>query len=1027
MSKLKISAKLIISFMVLGMVPFMVIGLETINLSVTALEKQAYNQLESLRGVKKAQIENFFKARESDADVLVDMAGSLRSEALNKLTAVRQIKKTAIESYIQTITNQVETLSNNQMIIDGMRQLNSSEQRFMLENSIDDARIKEMRKELRTYYDGQFGKEYAKQNGSKPDIDSIMAKLSDRAVALQYYYIQTNKNPLGEKHKLDRADDGSTYSIIHSQIHPIIRDYLEKFGYYDIFLVDAKTGRIVYSVFKELDFNTSLLDGPWANTNFARAFKKARKYNPAKGKKKKPYLVDFKQYVPSYNAPASFIAAPIVDGGQTIGVLMFQMPLDKISKIMSERVGLGKTGETYLVGSDNLMRSDSYLDKKNRSVRASFSNPDKGRVDTYATRKALAGSKGAKVLTGYNGKPVLSSYTPVKFGGRTWALMAEIDVAEAFVPKVKGKKKDFYTDYVEKYGYYDLFLINPDGYVFYSVTREADFQTNMVSGKYKDSGLGKLTRKVLETKKTAISDIAPYAPSNGDPAGFIASPVVNHRTGDVELVVALQLSIDAINAIMGQRDGLGETGETYLVGPDKLMRSDSFLDPENHTVKASFANPDKGKVDTEATRDVLAGKTDQKIITDYNGELVLSSYTPVKVGDTTWGLIAEIDEAEALAAKNSLINTVLIIGLIGTAIIAAVGWYMAKSVSKPIAAMTGAMSKLADNHLDVEIPSRDRHDEIGEMAATVQVFKDKAIEVERLKAQQLENEKRAEEEKRAAMQAMADDFEKHVGHVVEAVSAAATQMQSSAGSMAATADQTNSQAANVASASEEASTNVQTVASAAEELSSSINEIKRQVEGSLSASDDAVAKAGHSKTTVQELVASAERIGEVVSLITDIAEQTNLLALNATIEAARAGEAGKGFAVVASEVKNLANQTAKATDEIGQQIATIQSVTGEAATSIEDIASSIQVVSENNSTVSTAVDEQSAATQEIARNVEQAAMGTAEVNANITGVTQAAGETGAAAGEILSAAGELSEQASILSAEVNKFLEQIRK
>ena len=253
---------------------------------------------------------------------------------------------------------------------------------------------------------------------------------------------------------------------------------------------------------------------------------------------------------------------------------------------------------------------------------------------------------------------------------------------EAIAPKIEGADNDFFTDYIGKYGYYDLFLINPNGFCFYTVTKEADYQTNLVDGKYASSNLGKLVRDVLKSRQYGMADFAPYAPSNDDPCAFVAQPVVHD--GKVELVVALQLSLEAINNIMQQRDGMGETGETYLIGGDKLMRSDSFLDPANHSVKASFANPGKGIVDTEAAREALAGQTGQKIIIDYNGNPVLSAFAPLKIGGTTWALIAEIDESEAFAAVNRLEWLMGIIAIIGILAIIAVALLITRSITKPI-------------------------------------------------------------------------------------------------------------------------------------------------------------------------------------------------------------------------------------------------------------------------------------------------------------------------------------------------------
>ncbi|MEQ8639679.1 MAG: methyl-accepting chemotaxis protein [Alphaproteobacteria bacterium] len=273
---------------------------------------------------------------------------------------------------------------------------------------------------------------------------------------------------------------------------------------------------------------------------------------------------------------------------------------------------------------------------------------------------------------------------------------------------------------------------------------------------------------------------------------------------------------------------------------------------------------------------------------------------------------------------------------------------------------------------------------------------------------------------------LADTFESNVKSVVETVSSASTEMHSTAQSMSASAEETNRQASAVAAASEEASTNVQTVASAAEELASSVEEIARQVDQSKKIAGQAAQQAMSTNAQVESLVASSQKVGEVVSLISEIAEQTNLLALNATIEAARAGDAGKGFAVVASEVKSLANQTGKATEEIAALINSIQQATGDSAQSIQAIAKTVEEINQISATVAAAVEEQGAATQEIARNVQQAAAGTQQVSSNIAGVNKAANDSGAASAQVVEAAGELSKQSESLRAEVERFLEQVR-
>jgi|GEM_PF-565920 len=382
-----------------------------------------------------------------------------RIEAFNKLTAVREMKAQQIEDYFQQIRNQVITFSEDRMIVDAMKAFSQGFESHTHEiKAIEEAYPGYRSGVLRQYYQNEFLPRLSKYAQSPAQLNDYWPENSTTQI-LQYLYIADNINQTGQKHLLDAATDYSSYTSAHRKYHPVIRNYLETFGYYDIFLVDPDNGHIVYSVFKEVDYATSLLNGPYSKTNIAEVFRRARQAS-------QPDFIttiDFEPYTPSYNDQASFIATPIFDGNRRIGVLIFQMPVKRINDIMTNkqdwsRVGLGKSGETYIVGEDYRLRNQSRFlieDKQNylktvaahgtsetivNQIDALNNSIGLQEVKTEGTQAALSGKQGTKIFPDYRGVPVLSTFRPLAIEGFNWAIMSEIDEAEAF--EVFGELRD---------------------------------------------------------------------------------------------------------------------------------------------------------------------------------------------------------------------------------------------------------------------------------------------------------------------------------------------------------------------------------------------------------------------------------------------------------------------------------------------------------------------------------------------------------------------------------------------------------
>jgi methyl-accepting chemotaxis protein len=842
--------KLSIAFLLVGVLPAATVGLIGLTTASDSLSRQAFQQLESVRELKKKQIENLIARSGKDMGVLVGMQTQIRAAALKD-----------IDNVLKGARDQVESL---------------------------------------------FQKRFANLALLARDPEIAGALLAFAAA----FEPQGTKN---DNPKWSAAADryGSTLTIEAS-----------KFGFEDLLLI-GRSGHVVYSNAGEADLGLDLNAETAENSALRKLFGESLKGLALRDYRPYPFA-DGKQYL--------LAGIPVVRDGETLGALLAKLAPDPLNDITRQRQGLGKTGEIYVAGKHEgraYFRSDLMTMGEGKYV-AGYDATDI--APPYLTQ-ALSGQKASGIFADSAGHPVIVVANPLAVRGLQWAIVVKANLEEALVQTLKGEQKDTLTKYAEQMGVGDLLMVYPNGQVYYSVAKKTDLGTNLFLGPHKDSALAKVFKKVLKAPQFQFQDFEPYAPSDNLPVAFVAQPVMD---GDViEYVLAARLALGDLNAIMHQREGMGSTGETYLVGSDKRMRSDSFLDAQNRSVRASFAGSvENSGVDTEAVRGALAGETGARVLADYRGTPVLSAFAPIKIGDTVWALIAEIGRAEAFAAVHKLWWLTGIVLLVTVGAIAVIAWLLTRGITRPLRAALVASNRIADGDLGVAINVGSR-DETGQLLAAMQT-----------------------------MAARLKDMATQVSQATDHVSSVAAEIAQGSGDLAQRTEEQASALEETAASMEELTGTVKQSADNAGQANQLAVAARYQAEQGGQVVDQAV-------TAMSAIHQSSRKIADIIGVIDEIAFQTNLLALNAAVEAARAGEQGRGFAVVAGEVRKLAQRSADAAKEIKALIGDSVNKVADGGRLVEQSGHTLKEIVTAIKKVSDIVAEIAAASREQAGGIEQ--------------------------------------------------------
>jgi methyl-accepting chemotaxis protein len=922
---------------------------------------------------------------------------SIERQAFDQLTAVNAIKKQAVQDYFQQIADQVVTQSDNLMIKSAFNDFSMGFYMASIQLAMSGADSRELRAGVERYYESGFASEYLLQNDKAYEDPLQLANgLDNDGVAMQHEYIVANPHELGSKNLLSSRDNGTDYDEAHAKYHPWFAEFQQKFGYNDIYLIDAD-GNVVYSVFKGLDFGTSLNKGAYSNSHLASAFHSAMRLTESEAFS----FADFQQYLPSFDAPASFIAAPIVENGRAVGVLAFQLPIDRINKLMGQREGMGDTGESYLIGPDNLMRSDSLHDPEHRTVVNSIRNPELGAVDTLAVRQSLAGETGTQLLENYQGSFVLSSYAPVGILGAQWAIVSELDAGEALAAT-----EQLRTTAVVLIGIVGAVVA---GVAYVIATSIANPVSNMTRA-VKQIAAGSLDVTLANSRKDEIGELGQAMQEMQSKLKTLIDEGIRPiavQASKGELRERLRLDgasgfyaemVDSMNALL-------EVNESFLQETAEVIEGMSAGDLTRtfqRRFSGSFYQVQEDIDSMRATlHEIIDIDTQSLVSAARKGDLGRRIDLSNKRGcfrDLGENINALVEINDNIISDVIDVTSALAEGRLDTRISRRYEGRFAQLVNN-VATMQQQLVDVIDRDIhrivasaaDGDLSNRIQLDDkqgfykelsisINELVGTCDQIISESSEVMSAVSQG-----DLSKQIRNAYRGTFDSLKNAINHTVLKLTGIVEEIQGSASAV-------KIGAAEISRGSGELSSRTEEQAASLEETSTSMRELTSLVRGTaensemargLSTESSQVAMRGgqvlnDAVEAMEAILRSSESIANFVNVIDEIAFQTNLLALNASVEAARAGEQGRGFAVVAEEVRVLASRSAESAREIKLQIEDSRlkvsegsELVNESGRVLSEIIKSVDKVNQIISEISVTCDQQSKGLDEISNAVEQ--------------------------------------------------------